>query len=645
MTDRSTVPESIRFGPFEVSPYPGELRKHGIRLKVSGQAIEVLLILLESPGRIVSREELQRKLWPGTNFGDFYHGLNAAVNRLREVLGDSATQPKFIETVPRHGYRFIGEIEAAQSIVSTADVPGQNPPAGKQINKDGTRSWRKVALVLPVIPLAVIFALNVGGWRTHFLTRSRSLGLEWLGAQNPPIRSVAVLPLENLSGDSGQEYFADGITEALTTELGKVSALRVISRQSVMRYKGSKEPLPEIARELGVEALVEGSVIRSGHRVAVTANLVEASSEKHIWSERFDRNLDDMLSVQSDFAQAIAREVNAKLTPAERARFGSRHVVNPDAYEVYLKGRYFLQKVGEQERLRALRYFEQAIEIDPDDALAYAGIAQVYGPLGYCGYISPAESDSKMEWAATKALELDDSIAEAHAALGLARSVHEWDWPMGEREFRRAIDLNPGYATAHSWYAQILMMTGRTEESLAENNQAEKLDPLSPGRYALLAEQLTWAGQYDQAIEKCNKALELEPSSATAHLRLGIAYEAKKDYEKAIAELEKARDLSDRSAYFLRSLGHAYAEARRRGQAHQVLLELREYSKRRYVSPFSFALVYTGLGDREEAFDWLEEAYQQRDPSLSTMRRDPRLDPLRSDPRFRDLLRRVRLGQ
>lgn len=638
------MPESIRFGPFEVSPYPGELRKHGIRLKVSGQAIEVLLILLECPGRIVSREELQQKLWPATNFGDFYHGLNAAVNRLREVLGDSATQPKFIETVPRHGYRFIGEIQGAQSVISTADVPGQSPPAGKQINKDGTTSWRKVAAVLLVIPLAVVFALNVGGWRPHFLIRLRSLGLELLAVQNPPIRSIAVLPLENLSGDSGQEYFADGITEALTTELGKVSALRVISRQSMMRYKGSKKPLPEIARELGVEALVEGSVIRSGHRVAVTANLVEASSENQIWSDRFDRDLDDILSVQSDFAQAIAREVSAKLTPAERAQFGSRHLVNADAYEIYLKGRYFWQKGGEQERRTALLYFEQAIEIDPNNALAYAGIAQVYGPLGYRGYISPVESDSKMVWAATKALELDDTIAEAHAALGLARSVHEWDWPTGEREFRRAIDLNPGYATAHSWYAQILMMTGRTEESLAESNQAGKLDPLSPSMYALWAEQLIWAGQYDQAIEKCNKALELDPNSATAHLRLGIAYEAKKDYEKAIAELEKARDLSKRSVYFLRSLGHAYAEAGRRGQAQQVLLELREDSTKGYVSPFSFALVYAGRGDKQQAFDWLEKAYQERDPSLSTMGRDPRLDPLRSDPRFRDLLRRVRLG-
>jgi TolB-like protein/Flp pilus assembly protein TadD len=465
-----------------------------------------------------------------------------------------------------------------------------------------------------------------------------------LAVQNPPIRSIAVLPLENLSGDSGQEYFADGITEALTTELGKVSALRVISRQSMMRYKGNKRPLPEIARELGVEALVEGSVIRSGHRVAVTANLVEASSENQIWSDRFDRDLDDILSVQSDFAQAIAREVSAKLTPAERAQFGSRHLVNADAYEIYLKGRYFWQKGGEQERRRALLYFEQAIEIDPNNALAYAGIAQVYGPLGYRGYISPVESDSKMVWAATKALELDDAIAEAHAALGLARSVHEWDWPTGEREFRRAINLNPGYATAHSWYAQILMMTGRTEESLAESNQAGKLDPLSPSMYALWAEQLTWAGQYDQAIEKCNKALELDPNSATAHLRLGIAYEAKKDYEKAIAELEKARDLSKRSAYFLRSLGHAYAKAGRSGQAQQVLLELKEDSTKGYVSPFSFALVYAGRGDKQQAFDWLEKAYQQRDPSLSTMGRDPRLDPLRSDPRFRDLLRRVRLG-
>jgi len=426
MTDRSTAPESIRFGPFEVSPYPGELRKHGMRLKVSGQAIEVLLILLESPGRIVSREELQQKLWPGTNFGDFYHGLNAAVNRLREVLGDSATQPKFIETVPRHGYRFIGEIERAQSAVSTADAPVQDSPAGKKTKKDGTKSWRKVPIVLPVIPLAVVFALNVGGWRTHFLSRLRSLEPELLAVQNQPIRSIAVLPLENLSGDAGQGCFVDGVTDALITDLGKVGALRVISRQLVMRYKGSTKSLPEIARESAVEGLIEGSVTRDGHRVAVTANLIDASSEKHIWSGRYDRDLTDILAVQSDLAQSIAREVQAKVTPSEQARLGSRRTVNVDAYDLYLRGLSLINGTDEDRR-KAVEFFNQAINLDPNDALIYAGIGRAYGPLGYRGYVPPAESDSKMVWAATKALELDENLAEAHPTLGLARSVHEWD--------------------------------------------------------------------------------------------------------------------------------------------------------------------------------------------------------------------------
>jgi TolB-like protein/DNA-binding winged helix-turn-helix (wHTH) protein/Flp pilus assembly protein TadD len=613
---------TIRFGPFDVDLKTQELRKQGVRLRLPGQSFQILSMLLEHPGELVTRDQLHATLWPSDTFVDFEHGLNAAIKRLRDTIGDSADSPHLIETLPRRGYRFIGPTD-------TLEEASVNPA------RERVRVLYPWILGLTLTALLVTLLLsNAASWRDRLLSRYRVL----------PIRSIAVLPLDNLSGDPGQEYFADGITDALITELGRVSALRVISRQSVMRYKGSKKPLPEIARELGVQALVEGSVMRGGRQVAVTASLIEASSDKHVWSQRYDRDLGDILTMQSDFAQAIAREVEAKLTPSERARLGTRQVVNADAYEADLKGRYFSQKGTEEGRQKALHYFEQAIEIDPNDALAYAGIAQLYGPLGYDGYVSPVESDSKMVWGATKALELDDTLAEAHAALGLARSVHEWDWPTGEREFRRAIDLNPGYATAHWWYAQILMMTGRTQESLAESNQAGKLDPLSPRWSALWAERLIWARQYDQAIEKCQKALELDPALAVAHLRLGIAYQEKGEYEKAIAELERARDLSPGGIYFLRSLGNAYAVAGRKGQAQQVLREIREDSTRRYVSPFSFALIYTGLGDKEQAFEWLQKAYQQRDPSLSTLRGDPRLDPLRSDPRFQDLLRRVRLA-
>jgi tetratricopeptide (TPR) repeat protein len=353
--------------------------------------------------------------------------------------------------------------------------------------------------------------------------------------------------------------------------------------------------------------------------------------------------LGDILTVQSNFAQAIAREVQAKLTPSERARLASSRIVNPDAYELYLKGQFFAAKGTEEGRRTAVRYFEQAIEIDPNNALAYAGIAASYAPLGYYGSVSPVESDSKAVWAATKAIELDDTLSEAHKWLGLTRAVHEWDWPTGERELRQAIELNPGDAGAHNLYAQILMMTGRTQESEAESNEARRLDPLSPGTYALWAERLVWSRQYDQAIEKCQKAIELDPTYPAARLRLGVAYEAKGEYGKAITELERSRDLSGRTPYFLRSLGHAYATAGRKSQAQQILQGLTQDTAKRYVSPFAFALIYTSLGEREQAFDWLEKAYQLRDPSLSTIRGDPRLDLLRGDPRFQDLLRRVHL--
>lgn len=637
-----TVPTCsvVRFGVFEVDLRKGELRKSGLKLRLTGQPFQVLAILLEHPGEVVTRDELRKRLWTDDTFVDFDHGLNAVVNRLREALGESPDSPHFIETIPRQGYRFIAVVDgrrdgippAPVTLTSQPDDAPRHKPHGRTSTLRRSKYFWMVGLVTTLI-FAILIVSNLTSLRHWLLGRHHA----------PSISSIAVLPLDNLSGDSGQQYFADGITDALITELGKVSSLRVISRQSVMRYKGTSKTLPEIARELGVEALIEGSVVRDGHRVAVTANLIDASNEEHIWSERYDRDLVDILVVQSDLAQSIAREVQAKVTPSELARLKSRRTVNVDAYDLYLKGRSLFDGTDD-DRKRAIAYFEQAIEIDPKDALIYAGIGQAYGPLGYRGYIPPAESDSKMVWAATKALELDDTLAEAHTALGLARSVHEWDWAAGEREFRRAIDLNPGYATAHSFYAQILMMTGRTEEALAESDQAARLDPLSPGTYAFWAERLVWARQYDKAIEKCQKALEWAPGSPTPHMRLGIAYEQKREYSKGIAELEMARNLSPESTYFLRSLGHAYGASGRKSRAHQVLRQLREDTARHYVSPFSFALIYTGLGEKEQAFAWLERCYQQRDPALATLRADPRFDPLRSDPRFVDLLHRVHLN-
>ncbi len=576
--------------------------------------------------------------------------------KLREALGDSADKPLYIETIPKKGYRFVAPVsqpgdtqnggassrltagselvglntreQSNGSIEVPSNMPDESPAQASPVHRS-RHLWTAGLVATALLCTLLLFAVK--GWRNR-LTHNYV---------NAPIRSIAVLPLDNLSGDAGQGYFADGVTDALITELGKVGALRVISRQSVMRYKGSTKSLPEIARELAVEGLIEGSVTRDGHRVAVTANLIDASSEKHIWSERYDRDLTDILAVQSDLAQSIAREVQAKVTPSEQARLGSRRMVNVDAYDLYLRGHSLIDGTDEDRR-KAVEFFNQAINIDPNDALIYAGIGRAYGPLGYRGYVPPAESYSKMVWAATKALELDENLAEAHVALGLARSVHEWDWAAGEREFRRAIDLNPGYASAHSLYAQILMMQGRIEESLIESDKAATLDPF--GSYALWAEQLVWARRYDQAIEKCQKALGWSPGSPTLHLRVGIAYEQNGEYSKAVAELEQARDLSPSSTYFLRSLGHAYAVSGKRDQAQEVLRQLKEDSTKRYISPFSFALIYTGLGEKEHAFEWLEKAYQQRDPGLATLRADPRFDLLRADSRFTDLLKRIHLN-
>jgi len=636
MSETVPICSVVRFGVFEVDLRKGELRKSGLKLRLTGQPFQVLAILLEHPGEVVTRDELRKRLWTDDTFVDFDHGLNGVVNRVREALGESPDSPHFIETIPRMGYRFIAVVDgrrdgnppAPATLTSQPDDASRHKPHERTSTLRRSKYFWTVGLVTTLI-FAILIVSNLTSLRHWLLARHHA----------PSISSIAVLPFDNLSGDAGQGYFADGVTDALITELGKVGALRVISRQSMMRYKDSEKPLPEIARELAVEGLIEGSVTRDGHRIAVTANLIDASSENHIWSERYDRDLTDILAVQSDLAQAIAREVQAKVTPSEQARLGSKRMVNVDAYDLYLRGHSLIDGTDEDRR-KAVEFFNQAISIDPNDALIYAGIGRAYAPLGYRGYVPPAESDSKMVWAATKALELD--LAEAHAALGLARSVHEWDWAAGEREFRRAIDLNPGYATAHSWYAQILMMQGHIEESLIESDKAARLDPF--GSYALWAEQLVWARRYDQAIEICQKAFAWSPGSPTLHLRVGIAYEQTGEYIKAVEELEQARNLSPGSTYFLRSLGHAYAVSGKGKQAYEVLRELKEDGAKHYISPFSFALIYTGLGEKEQAFAWLERCYNQRDPALATLRADPRFDPLRPDPRFADLLRRIHLN-
>jgi serine/threonine protein kinase/tetratricopeptide (TPR) repeat protein len=491
-------------------------------------------------------------------------------------------------------------------------------------------------LALALLAGAVILT-NVGGLRDRLF-----------GGNRPPrIESLAVLPFESLGRDPEQEYFADGMTDELITDLSKIGALKVISRTSVMRYKRTDRALPQIARELNVDAVIEGSVQRSGDRVRISAQLIYAPTDRHLWAENYERELRDILTLQSEVARAIATEIKVKVTPQEQSRLLSTRQVNPEVYQLCLKGRFFWYKRNTEGFQKALEYFKQAIEKDPTYALAYAGLASTYDSMGNELYsaLDPREAYPKGKAAAAKALELDDNLAEAHATLANMTLRFDRDWAAAEKEHKRALELNPGYAVEHIWYSHYLLPAGRTEESLAESLRAVELDPLGLILQTHLGWHYLYTRQYDHAIEQLRKTLELDPNFILAHLFLGQAYEEKRMYLQAIAEFEKAISLSEGNPVHLAALGHAYAISGKRVEAEKVLGQLKKLSARRYVPSYEIAVVYAGLSENDEALAWLQKAYQQRDSSwLIDVKLDPRFDHLHTDPRFQDLLRGIGLS-
>jgi len=479
-----------------------------------------------------------------------------------------------------------------------------------------------IAVVLTVV------GLNIGRWRERLL-----------GGTGPGrIKSLAVLPLENLSGDPNQEYFADGMTEALIANLGKIGALRVISRQSVMRYKGSDKPLSEIARELNVDAVMEGSVLRVAERVRITAQLIGAVPERHLWADNYDRDFGDILILSSEVAQAIAHEIQVILTPEEETRLTSTRPVNPEAHDLYLKGKYHYFKLTKKELEKANEYFQQAIEVDPNYAQAYAGLAASYEYLSWAGHLPLDEAKSETSALLSKALEIDDTLAEAHLALSGVRFYLDWDWVEGEEEIKIAIALNPNLAEAHYEYAYYLMAMGRFEESIAEAKRALQLAPLSYPYEATLAYMYYQARQYDQAIAKYQGMAELEPKKSGAYSGLASIYEQMRRYEDAVKARQKALTLSGAQHEEVEALGRAYSESGPKGYWMWRLEKLKgQYEHEPYLT----AQFYAQLGDKEQAFAWLENAYDKHDGRLYRLKVEPLLDPLRNDPRFGDLLSRM----
>ena len=622
----------LRFDAFELDLRTGELRKHGVKLRLQGQPLQVLAILLESAGNLVTREELRGQLWLADTFVDFDHSLHNAIARIREVLADSAETPRYIETLPRRGYRFIAQVEQVRAELPLA--PSEN----------GNQTGQKVAATTrakPRMALAFILLALVAVGSVFWLVRTGSHAT----SAAPRLRSIAVLPLENLSGDPSQEYFADGMTDELITDLAKVGALRVISRTSVMRYKGTKKSLPEIARELNVDGIVEGSVLRSGNRVRITAQLLHAPTDRHLWAETYERDLGNVLKLQSEVAQTIAQQVRVQLTPQQQARLRSSPAVNPEAYEAYLRGRYFLsnQFTMAEPLNKAKSYFEESIRKDPGFALAYSGLADSYVYLAFSGQggLSPDHAYKSAKAALNKALELDDSIGEAYDTLGLLSWRFEWNWEAAERNFNRAIALAPSYSCAHEDRAVYLSFLGQRAEALAEIATSNELDPGPSSAMTESAAQYQMRN-YEALLDASRRGVAANPNEWTEHYNLAVGYVGTGKLLEAISEYQKAVEISDGNPDAVASLAHAYAVIGRRAQAEKILHDLEHKSKSVYVSPYTFATIYAGLGEKDRAFEFLEKAYQQRSLDIPWhLKADLRIDNLRSDPRFQDLARRV----
>src|SRR6267378_170107 len=650
-------PKLVRFGIYQVDVRTSELWKQGRKVKLQEQPCRILAILLEQRGEVVTREELRKRLWSDDTFVDFDHSLNTAIMRLREALSDSSDNPRFIETLPRHGYRFIApieELDGSEPEKATEVRFSATTESSLQVPESGPAMQFSAGQAKPHLrprPIPPRLAFVIGGLLTILIIVLIGVRLLLVrrgsGAYLQPsqIKSLVVLPFENLSGDKDQQYFTDGMTDELIAHLAKIRSLRVISRTSAMGYKETHKTLSQIARDLNVDAVIEGTVLRSGNQVRITAELVQVATDRHLWAETYESQLGDVLGLQSQVASAIVNEIRVNLSPEEQQRLASARTVTGESYENYLKGRYYWNKRSQEGLTKAIEYFQLAIEKDPNYALAYAGLADCYSIIGSAivGTVPAGEVASKARAAALRSLELDSTLAEAQTSLATVRFNYDWDWNAAASGFRRAVELNPSYATAYQRNSLYLMSMGRTSESIAEMNRARDLDPLSISMNFSLGWRLYMAHEYDQAIEQLRNTIDMDPSFVLPHLVLGQAYEQKKAFDQAIAELRRAADISQNSPPVLAALARTHAVSGRTTEARKLLDQLMQQAKEQYVSPFYVAVVYAGLGENDKAMDWLEKAYGDHSNAIVFLKVDPQLDTLRSNPRFHELQRKLRL--
>ncbi|HET9832262.1 MAG TPA: tetratricopeptide repeat protein [Vicinamibacterales bacterium] len=649
MEQSTPTNRSVHFGTFDLDLQSGELRKHGLKIRLPNQSFLILERLLERPGEVVSRDELRRTLWPDDTFVDFELGLSSAVKKLRDALGDSAENARFVETLPRRGYRFIGPVVRANdaAIASAPVVAGASTP---DLGIDHTKTEpvvesavvRQRSSLRPSTTLAIFLAVIAGLAIVSFVAMHRRIVAP---ATPHSIRSIAVLPLANLTGDPGQEYFVDGMTDELITELAQICNARVISRTSIMQYKKAPKPIPVVGQELNVDAIVEGTVTRSGSRVRINTQLIDAHSEGHVWTKGYERDENDIVALQSDVARSIAEAIAGKVTSGrQRARTVSTQV-SEEANALLFRAVIRAGGGGYQGFQEAIRYARDAIAKQPDFSAAYGMMAISYVQFSFVGPLRPVDFMPQAETAARKAIELNETNTQAHAALGLVLYRFYWDWEGAEKQLRRALEINPSYAEGHRMLGVFLSAAGRRSEGLTEAQEARTLDPRSDPALLNLAVALRDAGQTEQAISEFRKLVKKRPELGRAHAELGEAYLVHGDLDASLKELLTAVKLSDRNPRSLADLGYAEAVVGHKGEARKILHELNALSLQRFVAPFDLAIIQVGLGRTDEALASLEKACELHDPQLTRLRLDRRLDALRPNGRFRDLERRVGLAR
>jgi TolB-like protein/DNA-binding winged helix-turn-helix (wHTH) protein/tetratricopeptide (TPR) repeat protein len=620
---------TYRFAQFELNFAEGELRGPNSRVRLQDKPLLLLSALLDQPQRLVTREQLRERMWDRRTVVDYEQGINVAIRKVRDALSDSAENPQFIETVTRKGYRFLlpvsvvsGSLEAP-AIVGSEPGVAANPAAPQPIGAAWPSVWRRGWFW--AVASALLGALGLG--LALILIRPRHA---------VTLHSLAVLPLQDLSPVPGQDYFADGITEELTTNLAQLLSLRVISRSSVMRYKHTVVPIRQIARELGVEAIVEGAVARSGDRVSVTVQLIDATEDRHLWAQTYDRHVADTMALEAELSQTIAAHVSGALN-LKHVELIDSHAVDPQVHELYLMGRYHWNKRTEADLAKAEEYFQQAATRDPTYAPAYAGLADVYAIWPSYGSLASPDTYAKASAAAHHALALDDSLAEAHATLGYLGLYGSSQWGQSEHEFRRALELNPNYASAHIWFAFYLLFSGRREEALAESERARQLDPLSASINAHEAHLLYAARHFEEAKARAQRAIELGPDLAEPHetlaliaLESGQAAEALRQARAALAVEPHTVSVMGVTGYVLDRTGHA-------AEAQKLLATLQDLGRRGSSPPAFPAMIEIGLGQREQAVDTVS-GMANIDPGLQALAQWHAFDELNTNPRYQKLL-------